>query len=103
MNKEKEFLFTNLDAASFLGYSVFRRYWYVLKTNLIYRKEMIFAIRLKHYWESNFPLTEFDRGFLLSIVEEWRKAKFLSPDMCRMLKIVMHDSEYWRNKKNMNW
>ena len=103
MTEDKEHSFTNLDAARFFGYNIFQRYWYAIKRILFYRKEKVLCIRLKNYWESSLPLTDFERGFLLSIIEKWNKAELLSDDMCRMLEVMIHDREYWLKRKNSPW
>lgn len=103
MTEAEERHLENLDAARFLGYSFFRRYWYVALRTFVYKNEMKLARRLKGHWEASLPLTDFDKGFLLSIIKEWHKAGQLSPDMCCMLKSVIQDNEYWRNKKNRLW
>ncbi len=103
MTEAEELHLENLDAARFLGYSFFRRYWYVVLRTFFYKNEMKLARRLKGHWEASLPLTDFDKGFLLSIIKEWHKAGQLSPDMCCMLKSVIQDNEYWRNKKNRLW
>jgi hypothetical protein len=84
-----------LDVPRYFKLGLIKGTLYRLAGMFLYRREKRYARRLLQIMESTLPLSNFQRGNLLGMIDAWDISGDISPLMHAMLQIIVQDEKYW--------
>jgi hypothetical protein len=88
--------FFNLDPASYFGLNRRETFFYRLLCLIYHRREKTFARPIeRELARKSGPLSDFDRGHLLGVIDSLHKAKSISLNMYMMLQSELQDRKDW--------
>jgi len=88
--------FRDLDPASYFGFNHRETFFYRLLHLIFHRREKTFARPVERELASTHgPLSDFDRGRLLGIIDSLYKAKSISSHMYTMLQCEIQERKDW--------